>query len=90
MPTKIEVNVQTGQVVEVEWTPPPPPPPRDFNAEDLAALSRVLAGQGSPIRALAMVVFQEINKLRIANGDPAYTLEQFRAALFREMRDGRT
>lgn len=27
MATRIEVNVQTGERKEIEWTPPPAPPP---------------------------------------------------------------
>ena len=56
--------------------------------DDLARLNAVLSEQGSVVRALAEVIFAEINKLRVKGGDPAYTKQQFIAALKAKMRDG--
>lgn len=57
-------------------------PPVPLN---LDILNGILVQKGSLSRALAMVMFQEINKLRVKNGDPAYTLAQFKTALTNEM-----
>lgn len=58
-----------------------PPPPR----VSLDTLNQTLTLKGSVVRALAMVMFAEINKLRVKNGDPPYTLTQFKNALTNEM-----
>lgn len=53
---------------------------------DTASLNAALTASGSVVRALGLVMFAEINKLRIKNGDPAYTMAQFLAALKAQMR----
>lgn len=53
---------------------------------DQATLNAVLLDPGSIVRALGLVMFDEINKLRVLNGDPAYTLAQFQTALRGKMR----
>ena len=63
-----------------------PPPPPDYDAMDMAQLNAELINPGSVVRALALVIFAEINKLRVKGGDPAYTLAQFKAALKAQMR----
>lgn len=64
------------------WLPLPPP---DFSALDTAALNAMLVEPGSVVRAIATVMFQEINRLRVrpANSPAlqAYTMAQFIAAL---------
>lgn len=55
-------------------------------AMDTAALNAALIEPGSIVRALGLVMFAEINKLRVKNGDPAYTMNQFKAALQAQMR----
>lgn len=55
-------------------------------AMDQAALNAALVEPGSVVRALGLVMFAEINKLRVKNGDPAYTLAQFKTALQAQMR----
>jgi hypothetical protein len=62
------------------------PPPPDLSAIDTATLNTALTAQGSVVRALALVMFAEINKLRVKNGDAAYTMAQFTAALKVQMR----
>lgn len=58
-----------------------PPAPLDQDVLDAA-----LIAPGSATRAIGLVMFAEINKLRVKNGDPAYTLAQFKAALLAQMR----
>ena len=58
----------------------------DLSAVDTAALNAALVEPGSVVRALGLVMFTEINKLRVKNGDPAYTMAQFTAALKAQMR----
>jgi hypothetical protein len=58
----------------------------DTSALDTANLNAALTQDGSVVRALGLVMFDEINKLRIKNGDAAYTLAQFQAALKAKMR----
>ena len=58
----------------------------DLDAQDVAEIEAMLLAPGSVLRALITIVFKEINKLRILNGDPAYTLAQFKSALKSEMR----
>ena len=53
---------------------------------DQAALNAALVEPGSVVRALGLVMFAEINKLRIKTGDAAYTMPQFVAALKAKMR----
>lgn len=59
---------------------PDPVPPTNTELLNLNLIQK-----GSIVRALAMVMFQEVNKLRVKNGDPAYTLAQFKTALTNEM-----
>lgn len=61
-------------------------PANQQSVDDQAALNAALTAQGSIVRALGLVMFAEINKLRVKNGDPAYTLAQFVAALQAQMR----
>lgn len=56
----------------------------DFNTS-LDTLNRTLSQKGTVTRGLAVLMFKEINKLRVKNGDPAYTLAQFTTALQAEM-----
>jgi len=53
---------------------------------DQEMLNRALAEPGSIVRALAEVMFQEINKLRVRGGQTAYTKQQFIDALKTAMR----
>ena len=57
-------------------------PPRP-KAEDLLTIE--LAKPGSVIRAVAILMFKEVNKLRAKNGDAPYTMAQFTAALAAEL-----
>jgi hypothetical protein len=59
------------------------PDPAAFDQDNLNA---ALVESGSVVRALGLVMFAEINKLRVANGDAAYTLNQFKNALKAQMR----
>lgn len=68
------------------YVPPIPPPPPDLSAIDTATLNAALTEPGSIVRALGLVMFAEINKLRVKNGDAAYTMAQFMAALKAQMR----
>lgn len=58
----------------------------DVSALDTATINAALMQEGSIVRALGLVIFDEINKLRVKNGDAAYTLAQFQAALKAKMR----
>jgi len=58
-----------------------PPPLPNLNAIDLAEINDALAQPGSIVRALGLVTFQEINKLRVKAALPQYTMDQFIAAL---------
>lgn len=60
--------------------------PDDLSANDTAAINATLLQDGSIVRALALVMFAEINKLRVLNGDAPYTLAVFKAALKAQMR----
>lgn len=62
------------------------PPAPDLAAIDQAALNAALTAPGSVTRALALVMFAEVNKLRVKNGDAAYTMAQFTASLKAQMR----
>lgn len=53
---------------------------------DQERLNAALTEPGSVVRALGLVMFAEINKLRVKNGDPAYTMQQFTTALQAQMR----
>lgn len=58
----------------------------DFPTIDGATLNAALAQPGSVVRALGLVMFAEINKLRVAGGSTAYTMPQFVTALKAQMR----
>lgn len=60
--------------------------PKTIAELDQDALNQALAAPGSVVRALGLVMFAEINKLRVKSGDPAYTLAQFKTALLAQMR----
>lgn len=53
----------------------------DYSTIDSNALNAVLVEPGSVVRALGLVMFAEINKLRVLAGQPQYTMPQFIAAL---------
>lgn len=81
------IDLKTGEeTIDEAWVPPAPPPDPDFVALDAAVLNRVLTQDGSIVRALAEVMFTEINKLRAKNGDAPYTKTQFLDALRAKMR----
>lgn len=63
------------------------PSTKDLPKEDLDALNAALTQEGSVVRALGLVMFAEINKLRAFSGQNEYTLQQFRNALLGKMRD---
>lgn len=63
-----------------------PPPPVDLDELDLDAINAVLTEPGSVVRALGLLTFQEINKLRVKAALPQYTMDQFIAALKANMR----
>jgi hypothetical protein len=58
----------------------------DQDVIDLQELNAALAAPGSLVRALGLVTFQEINKLRVRAGLTAYTMDQFMAALKANLR----
>lgn len=58
----------------------------DYSGIDSAALNDALVEPGSVVRALGLVMFQEINKLRVKAGLVAYTMDQFISALKANMR----
>jgi hypothetical protein len=62
------------------------PPPPDLSAIDSAMLNTALVEPGSVVRALGLVMFQEINKLRVTAGLAQYPMDQFIAALKANMR----
>jgi hypothetical protein len=64
----------------------------NVDAQILADRSAVFLAQAEhafnndpTLMALTKLMFKEINKLRVANGDLAYTVEQFNAALQTEL-----
>lgn len=77
--------INGGGVVGPYETPPPPPTSDQL---DTKALNEALVQDGSVVRALAEVMFLEINKLRVKTGDAAYTKAAFVAALKGKMRNG--
>jgi len=60
--------------------------PIDYDVLDQENLNSALTEDGSVVRALAELVFEEINKLRVKGGDPAYTKLQFVQAMKAKMR----
>lgn len=63
------------------YVAPTPPTAADISAMDLANLNEALSLPGSIVRALGLVTFQEINKLRAQAGLTQYTMTQFINAL---------
>lgn len=80
-----EVNVVTGEEIELPDAPPSGSPP-NFPQLDADSLNAALTEQGSVFRALAEVLFSEINVLRTAAGLTLRTKTQFIAALKAQMR----
>lgn len=64
------------------WTKVAP----NYPALDQTRLNNALAEQGSVVRALAEIMFEEINRLRVVAGLAVYTTPQFVAALQSKMR----
>lgn len=58
----------------------------DQDAIDIQDLNAQLSRPGSIVRALGLVTFQEINKLRVKAGLTAYTMDQFINALKANLR----
>lgn len=58
----------------------------DQDSIDTQDLNAQLAAPGSIVRALGLVTFQEINKLRVRAGLAAYTMDQFITALKSNLR----
>lgn len=85
MATRTEYDMATGETIQVEYTPDPYVP-EDTSALDSMVLNNVLVQPGSVVRALGLVMFQEINKLRVKAGLAQYTMDQFIAALKANMR----
>jgi len=56
-----------------------------LNATRLQAVEDFLDDRGSAQGAYNTLLFKEINKLRVQNGDAAYTLAQLKAALRNEV-----
>ena len=80
-------NVVCGMVqVGNAFQNPPPPPPPDYPVLDQAALNAMLAQEGSVVRALALVLLQEINTLRVKATLTPYTQAQLVTALKAKMR----
>ncbi len=77
-----------GKLINGVYTPPivVPPTPVDLPARDADALNEALTAPGSVVRALGLLMLEEINKLRVRNGDAAYTMAQFINALKAKMR----
>lgn len=59
----------------------------DWDSVDQDELNRVLAEDGSVVRALAVLTFKQINNLRSNAGLSTFTMEQFISALKAEMRE---
>lgn len=78
-----EAEIAERQAEEAAWAARQIPTDDEV---DQAVLNDALAAQGSVVRALAEVVFAEINKLRAELGRSAYTRAQFVAALKAKMR----
>ena len=83
---RYEIDIKTGKRVEHPDYPPTPEPEIDFDKLDQDTLNNALTAEGSVVRALALVVLDQINALRIKTGDKAYTMPQFMAALRAKMR----
>lgn len=83
-------NLQPGVAEEwqdvAEIDPPLPPTAAELTIVDQAALNAALSAQGSVVRALALVLLQEINTLRVKTGLAAYTQAQLLTALLAKIR----
>lgn len=60
--------------------------PLSIVEKDLDDLNTALSTEGSIVRALALVMFEEVNKLRKLSGQSEYNLTQFKTALKNKMR----
>lgn len=74
--------VKNGGVVTAAVPLPTPPTPTE---KDKAVADGLQAALGDPVRALGMLAFKEINKLRVKTGDAAYTPVQFWTAYQNEV-----
>jgi hypothetical protein len=80
---------QTGERVRINTIPPyVAPTPRPVGEIDQETLNAALAAEGSVVRALALVLLQEINTIRtkLPVPLPVYTPQQLVAALKAKMR----
>lgn len=80
--------MREGKVVELEQWAEPVQPTIDLSAVDQDTLNVALTAEGSVVRALALVLLQEINTLRskVIPPLPAYTQAQLVSALKAKMR----
>lgn len=81
-----EINSLTGEEIELPDAPFVVVAPLDLSKIDTDTLNAVLAQDGSVVRALAEVMFAEVNKLRVKTGDAPYSKQQFVTALKVQMR----
>lgn len=81
-----EIDLRTGEETLHPDAEPSNEPPPDFPKLDTDTLNAVLAQDGSVVRALAEVMFAEVNILRTAAGLQARAKPQFIAALKAQMR----
>jgi len=65
---------------------PPAPTAEELATLDQDTINEALAAPGSVVRALGLLTFQEINKLRVLASQPAYTMAQFKSAMKALMR----
>lgn len=72
---------EDGGIIEVATEPVV-----DEDQVDLDTLNAMLSEDGSIVRALAVIIFKEVNKLRLLTLQAPYTMTQFKAALQNEMR----
>lgn len=63
-----------------------PTAPKTPGELDQETLNDALLAQGSIFRGLALVLFDEINKIRVDSGKTAYTMTQYRNAVLSKMR----
>lgn len=81
-----EINLATGEETQHPDAEPSKEPAPDFPKIDADTLNAALAQDGSVVRALAEVMFAEINTLRTTAGLAPRTKLQFVAALQAQMR----
>ena len=81
-PSEIRTKIDAlGGLAAVQpYTPPA------IVIDDLGDLNAALTQEGSVVRALTLVMFEEINKLRKLSGQLEYNLTQFKTALKNKMR----